>query len=144
MTIATMSRPQQRRYIEYLRDCREDKDCYYTKSDITKFHHFDKRLSLLQSKIDNKFAFQDVMEHYFNKEYIHDIDTFSAYLFLNFPKTQTTLTTVLNSMGKYAIYHYDKCIPFCLGMTERYQTANGYEFFHATFTNDLETINIKF
>jgi predicted adenine nucleotide alpha hydrolase (AANH) superfamily ATPase len=139
-----MTRPQQQRYLNYISDFREDKEAYYTKSDITKFNHYDKRLALLREKLNNEFALQEVVKHIFNGEYLYSIDTFAAYLFLNYKKTETTLTRILNTMGEFGIYHYDECVQMCLGISAYYQTKNGYDYFHATFTHDLELVNIKF
>lgn len=131
-----MSKPQQRRYLSYQFDNREEKNSYYSDSDIRIFKQYDNRLDILKN--DNKFAFQNIMEEYFQGNYIYDIDTFLVYLLLNYKKTQTNLTEVMEQMN-VSKYHKEKLESYCLGLQVRYR----YEVITASFTNDLETINIK-
>ena len=131
-----MSKPQQRRYLSYQRDNRTEKDSYYSSSDIVIFRQYDKRLSILKS--DNVFVFENIMKEYFLGNYIYDIDTFCAYLLLNYKKTQTGLVKVMEEMN-VSKYHREKLESYCLGLQVRYR----YEVITASFTNDLDTINIK-
>jgi len=132
----SMSKPQQRRYLSYQRDNRTEKDSYYSSSDIVIFRQYDKRLSILKS--DNVFVFENIMKEYFLGNYIYDIDTFCAYLLLNYKKTQTGLVKVMEEMN-VSKYHREKLESYCLGLQVRYR----YEVITASFTNDLDTINIK-
>ena len=131
-----MSKPQQRRYLSYQRDNRTDKDSYYSNSDIMIFRQYDKRLSVLKS--DNHFVFENIMNEYFAGNYIYDIDTFLVYLLLNYKKTQTGLIKVMEEM-KVSKYHREMLESYCLGLQVRYK----YEIITASFTNDLDTINIE-
>ena len=132
----SMSKPQQRRYLSYQRDGREDKNSYYSNSDIVIFRQYDKRLSILKS--DNHFAFENIMKEYFAGNYIYDIDTFLVYLLLNYKKEQTGLVKVMEEM-EASKYHREKLESYCLGLQVRYR----YEVITASFTNDLDTINIQ-
>jgi len=131
-----MSKPQQRRYLSYQRDNRTNKDSYYSNSDTMLFRQYDKRLNIL--KTDNPFKFENIMNEYFAGNYIYDIDTFCAYLLLNYKKEQTGLVRVMEEMN-VSKYHREKLESYCLGLQVRYR----YEVITASFTNDLDTINIK-
>ena len=131
----TLTKPQQNRYISYQRDNREERDCYYSAGDIAIFKQYDKRLNML--KTSNPFEFQSNMKEYFAGNYIYDINTFLVFLLLNYKQEQTSLTEVINSMN-VSIHHKERLESYCLGLQIRYR----YEVITASFTNDMEVVNI--
>lgn len=133
--IKKMTKPQQQRYLSYQLDIRQDKDSYYSDTDRRLFRQYDKRLEAL--KTENKWEFDNTMRDYFAGNYIADINTFAVYLLLNYTQTQVTLSEVIKRMN-VSEYHKNRLQSFCLGLQAKYQ----YQIITATFTHDLETINI--
>ena len=94
--------------------------------------------NLINSRLldfSNHFKVQDVMRHYFNGEHLYSVETWGMFLYLNYKNIQTRLSWI---MEKEKLYNYTDAERFSLGLT-----CENPEMFHASFTHDLDKIEVR-
>jgi len=143
--IKKISKNRQRRFLEYWITGIETT---YTPAEITLFTKIETRCDPILNDL-NSIEKQEVFKKLFDNELLANTNAFGCYLLLSYQKgTQKRLSAILKGID-WGIEMYSSInangakwqefVPLCIGLSAKYQ-----EIISASFTHDLEIINIKY
>ncbi len=136
--MAKLTKPQQERFLNTWMGANGDNREYTSEYDKKVFTRLEKKADPLLKDVPF-YMRGEVFERYLNGEFLRgDSLAFGLMLLTKYKKRQMRLSVILDEMGiPSAAYIHEEAACICRGLTAKYP-----ELFSASFTHDLERVDI--